>query len=119
MQSRASAPTMKTMGVRIFQLWMAQQVGEKLHACSAFSTGCRHVKKDPWYSDTGRKQADTLNMGMSLRTRPSVVICRSGKAVKYIEILDDFSIVFHEFLCYSLDRRAILSTDLLVGKSLS
>lgn len=30
MQSRASAPFMKTMGVRIFQRRMAQQVGEKL-----------------------------------------------------------------------------------------
>ncbi len=65
MQSRASAPTMKTMGVCIFQRRMAKQIGEKLHACSAFSRGCRHVKKDLWYSDTGRKQADTLNMRMS------------------------------------------------------
>src|SRR5258708_1734928 len=37
MQSRASAPTMKTMGVCIFQRRMAKQIGEKLHACSAFS----------------------------------------------------------------------------------
>jgi hypothetical protein len=65
MQSRASAPTMKTMRVRIFQLRMAKRVGEKLYTCSSFSTGCRHFKKDPWHSETGRKQADTLNMGMS------------------------------------------------------
>ncbi|MDQ6660641.1 MAG: hypothetical protein M3Z24_06710 [Chloroflexota bacterium] len=48
MQSRASAPTIKTMDVRIFQLRMAKRVGEKLHTSPAFSTSCQHFKKDPW-----------------------------------------------------------------------
>ena len=34
-----------------------------------------------------------------------------------VEVLHGFSVVLHEFLWYSLNRRDILSTDLVLGQS--
>jgi len=74
------------MGVRIFQLRMAKRVGEQLHTCSAFSTGCRHFKKDLWHSETGRKQADTLIMAESRHDAPKYSVL-SANQIAYNQFL--------------------------------
>ena len=38
---------------------------------------------------------------------------------EFVEMLDIFGVVFHEFLWYSLDRRVIPSTDFALRQSVS
>src|SRR5690348_14213152 len=79
MQSRALAPTMKTMRVGIFQRPMAKSARRTAAYVFSFFNGCQYVKKDSCLSETGCKQADTLNVGESPKTDPpNLVFCQTA-----------------------------------------